>query len=196
MPALRAVLPPSRLLAKQAEYPSSHLHHTFKFKQPSESAMGQARALIYLLRRDLRLSDNVVFSSAASEPGISHFIPLYVFNPSNHELSGLASHPGENQTYPFPEARSRIGRFWRCGPHRVKFLAESLHDLQTSLKAAGSGWKRPPPPRRQVGHRHLGTRGRPRSQRNRRRWRLAISGLRNGGSSGGTCHPARGGAAQ
>lgn len=99
--------------------------------------MGQARALIYLLRRDLRLSDNAIFNAVASERGISHLIPLYVFNPSQYELSGLAQLE-DNQKYPYPEARSRIGKFWRCRPHRAKFLAESLFDLKKSLKAAGS----------------------------------------------------------
>ncbi|KLO08963.1 cryptochrome [Schizopora paradoxa] len=101
--------------------------------------MSQARALIYLIRKDLRLSDNIVFNTVASERGISHLIPLYVLNPSQYELSGLTQVEDDlNQTYPYPEARSRLGGFWRCGPHRVKFLAESLFDLKSSLKAVGS----------------------------------------------------------
>ena len=45
--------------------------------------------------------------------------------------------PGSDRS-PFPEARSSAG-FWRCGPHRAKFLAESVWDLKKSLEKAGSG---------------------------------------------------------
>lgn len=43
------------------------------------------------------------------------------------------------EPWPFPEARSRVGAFWRCGPHRAKFVAETVWDLKTTLEANGSG---------------------------------------------------------
>lgn len=39
---------------------------------------------------------------------------------------------------PYPEARSEIGGFWRCGPHRAKFLTESVWDLKERLQDVGS----------------------------------------------------------
>ena len=92
---------------------------------------------VYVLRRDLRVADNPVFRTLSSLSGSkdAYLIPLYVFNPTQYELSGLVK---EGQTSPYPEARSRLGSFWRCGPHRIKFLAESLHDIQHSLRQKGS----------------------------------------------------------
>ncbi|OCB85959.1 cryptochrome [Sanghuangporus baumii] len=94
------------------------------------------RILIYVLRHDLRLADNPVFTTAAkAHDQFTHLIPLFVLNPIQYELSGFLR-PSEQS--PFPEARSRIGHFWRCGPYRTKFLAESLFDLKKSLQEAGS----------------------------------------------------------
>ncbi|KAL5529735.1 hypothetical protein ACEPAG_5720 [Sanghuangporus baumii] len=94
------------------------------------------RILIYVLRHDLRLADNPVFTAAAkARDQFTHIIPLFVLNPIQYELSGFLR-PSEQS--PFPEARSRIGHFWRCGPHRTKFLAESLFDLKKTLQKAGS----------------------------------------------------------
>ncbi|KAF5374643.1 hypothetical protein D9615_008938 [Tricholomella constricta] len=94
--------------------------------------------LVYLLRRDLRLSDNPVFHALQNHPRYTHVLPLYIFPPSQIEVSGLVqSRIGAKS--PYPEARSRIGKFWRCGPHRAKFLAEGLWDLKSELEALGSG---------------------------------------------------------
>jgi deoxyribodipyrimidine photo-lyase len=103
------------------------------------------KILIYLLRRDLRLSDNPVFHevsqilSAKTEAQFTHLLPLYIFSASQIEISGFRNITDEDEPWPFPEARSRIGRFWRCGPHRAKFLAESVWDLKQSLENVGSG---------------------------------------------------------
>jgi deoxyribodipyrimidine photo-lyase len=42
-------------------------------------------------------------------------------------------------TSPYPKACSKESGFWRCGPHRVKFLAESVWDLKESLEDIGNG---------------------------------------------------------
>ncbi|KAI1617769.1 deoxyribodipyrimidine photo-lyase, partial [Exophiala viscosa] len=100
------------------------------------------RILIYLLRRDLRLCDNPVFHeihklSQQSEKLFTHVLPLYVFAAQQVEVSGLLS--DSDSKSPFPEARSEVGGFWRCGPHRAKFLAESVWDVKSELEKVGSG---------------------------------------------------------
>jgi len=100
------------------------------------------RVLIYLLRRDLRLSDNPVFHeihklSQEPEKPFTHVLPLYVFPAQQVEVSGFLSETGFKS--PFPEARSEVGGFWRCGPHRAKFLAESVWDVKSELEKVGSG---------------------------------------------------------
>lgn len=103
--------------------------------------MASPRVLIYLLRRDLRLHDNPIFHEASrlssqSHAPFSHLLPLYVFSAQQVEVSGLLSPDAQS---PYPEARSQVAKFWRCGPHRVKFLAESVWDCKQSLQGIGSG---------------------------------------------------------
>ncbi|KAH7064954.1 DNA photolyase, FAD-binding/Cryptochrome [Macrophomina phaseolina] len=98
------------------------------------------RILIYLLRRDLRLSDNPVFHHLSQQCGsnsssFTHVLPVYVIPANQVEVSGFLR-PGTQS--PYPEARSQVAGFWRCGPHRAKFLAESVWDLKTSLGKIGS----------------------------------------------------------
>jgi len=88
--------------------------------------------LLYLLRRDLRISDNVVFSVIANSSRYTKLIPLYVLPPHQMQLSGFLSSPSEE--YPYVEARSSLGKFWRTGPCRAKFIAEGLWDLKQNLK--------------------------------------------------------------
>jgi deoxyribodipyrimidine photo-lyase len=87
--------------------------------------------VIYALRRDLRLSDNPVFCELSHEflsgsPSFTHILPLYVFPADQVEISGFIPEDAESEATPkspYPEARSQVGGFWRCGPHRAKFLA-------------------------------------------------------------------------
>jgi deoxyribodipyrimidine photo-lyase len=100
-----------------------------------------ARVLVYLLRRDLRLADNPIFSEIAklnnqSQRPFTHLLPVYVFPAEQVEVSGFIPN-GEKS--PYREARSRVGGFWRCGRLRAKFLAESVWDLKTDLERIGSG---------------------------------------------------------
>jgi len=111
------------------------------------------RILIYLLRRDLRLSDNPVLDEVARrfagpsdgsshhQPAFTHLLPVYVFQAQQVEVSGFlkASDSAKYPKSPYPEARSQVAGFWRCGPHRAKFLAESVWDLKDSLERIGSG---------------------------------------------------------
>lgn len=103
--------------------------------------MSSPRVLIYLLRRDLRLADNPIFTEVSktfqqSQHSYTHFLPIYVFAAQQIEVSGFLL---DSERSPFPEARSNVAGFWRCGHHRAKFLAESVWDLKNSLHETGSG---------------------------------------------------------
>lgn len=100
--------------------------------------MTPPRILIYLLRRDLRVADNPILHhiSTSSSPPYTHLLPLYVFPHNQLEVSGFFTDSSTKS--PFPEARSQVAGFWRCGPHRAKFLAESLWDLKEGLEEKGS----------------------------------------------------------
>ncbi|KAF4549989.1 Cryptochrome DASH-like protein [Elsinoe fawcettii] len=95
------------------------------------------RILIYVLRRDLRVADNPIFHEVSklaqqSQRPFTHFLPVYIFPANQVEVSGFVSGPGKQS--PYPDARSEVGGFWRCGPHRTKFLAESVWDLKKDLE--------------------------------------------------------------
>ncbi|KAM9307579.1 cryptochrome DASH [Gastrophryne carolinensis] len=76
-----------------------------------------ARVVICLLRNDLRFHDNEVLLWA--HRNADHIVPLYCFDPRHY----LGTH-----NYNFP----------KTGPHRLKFLLESVQDLRTTLKQKGS----------------------------------------------------------
>ena len=104
--------------------------------------MSHPRILVYLLRRDLRFADNPVFHEAIkshqqSHHPYTHLLPIYVFAAQQIEVSGFLASPSEKS--PYPEARSEVGGFWRCGEHRAKFIAESVFDLKKTLHGAGNG---------------------------------------------------------
>ena len=104
--------------------------------------MSAPRILIYLLRRDLRMADNPIFIEISriyqqSQHPFTHLLPLYVFPAQQVEVSGFLSSDSEQS--PYPEARSPVGGFWRCGPHRARFLAESVWDAKKSLESLDSG---------------------------------------------------------
>ena len=100
--------------------------------------MPESKVLIYLIRRDLRVSDNPILHHLATSEdlGFTHLLPVCVVTPNQYEVSGFINNGSPS---PFPEARSDVGGFWRCGPHRAKFVAESIWDLKTSFESLGSG---------------------------------------------------------
>jgi deoxyribodipyrimidine photo-lyase len=106
----------------------------------STAKMAPSNILIYLMRRDLRLEDNPIFHelSKAKDSPYTHLLPLYVFPAQQVEVSGFIPKDGGKKS-PYPEARSPVGGFWRCGTHRAKFLAESIWDLKEALEGVGSG---------------------------------------------------------
>ncbi|KAL2069295.1 hypothetical protein VTL71DRAFT_15633 [Oculimacula yallundae] len=101
--------------------------------------MSDSKVLIYLMRRDLRVSDNPVLNSLLSSKnhGFTHLLPLYVFSAQQLEVKGFIADSSTKS--PYREARSKVGGFWRTGPHRVSFLAECIWDLKEGLEKVGSG---------------------------------------------------------
>lgn len=97
---------------------------------------GAPRVRLLLLRRDLRLVDNPLFHALSKAKDHTHVLPVYVFNPQQVETSGFLLPEIKS---PYTEARSRVGGFWRCGPHRAKFVAECIWDLKEHLEKLGSG---------------------------------------------------------
>lgn len=101
--------------------------------------MPDSKLLVYLVRRDLRVSDNPILHALATtkDNSFTHLLPLYVFSAQQLEISGFLK-GGEGRS-PYREARSQVGGFWRCGPHRAKFLAECVDDFKTGLEKVDSG---------------------------------------------------------
>jgi deoxyribodipyrimidine photo-lyase len=96
--------------------------------------------LIYVLRRDLRLDDNPIFHEISQlylsgQARFTHVLPLYVFNARQIEVSGFFT----DSRSPYPEARSNVAKFWRCGPHRARVVGESVWDLKQTLESVRSG---------------------------------------------------------
>ena len=101
-----------------------------------------SRILVYLLRRDLRLADNPIFNEIArlnkqSQKPFTHLLPVYVFPAEQIEVSGFLASSSDRS--PYPETRSQVGGFWRCGRLRAKFIAESVWVLKRDLESVGSG---------------------------------------------------------
>ncbi|CAG2014297.1 unnamed protein product [Fusarium graminearum] len=99
--------------------------------------MAGNKLLVYLLRRDLRATDNpILHHLATSDHGFTHLLPIYILPPHQIETSGFVV---EGQKSPYPLAKSQVGRFWRCGPLRAKFQAECIWDVKKNFENIGSG---------------------------------------------------------
>lgn len=108
------------------------------FQHARMSIMAKSNILIYLLRHDLRLSDNPVFHRLASQSdhGFTHLLPVYIFPAQQIQVSGFIK---DGSPCPYPEARGAVSKVWRTGPHRAKFIAQSVWDLKESLETVESG---------------------------------------------------------
>lgn len=130
---------PSSLIQIQKVFYSESSRPSLKNIQ-HQANMPDSKVLIYVMRRDLRVSDNPILHAISNMPkeeqNFTHLLPLYVFAAQQVEVSGFISKNGQS---PYPEARSKVGSFWRCGPHRAKFTAESVWDLKQGLESIGSG---------------------------------------------------------
>jgi deoxyribodipyrimidine photo-lyase len=100
--------------------------------------MSASNILIYLVRRDLRVSDNPILHhlSTTSDHRFTHLLPVYVFASHQIEVSGFIK---DGSKSPYAEAKSCVGRFWRCGPHRAKIITSSVWDMKKSMEELGSG---------------------------------------------------------
>ena len=103
--------------------------------------MADTNILIYLLRKDLRVADNPLLHYLSSTPdhGFTHLLPVYVFPRLQMDLSGFVDGGDLDSHHDEFSARSRVGHFPRCGPHRAKFIAETVWHLKHSLEDLGSG---------------------------------------------------------
>ncbi|KAI1876183.1 uncharacterized protein JN550_001679 [Neoarthrinium moseri] len=99
--------------------------------------MSASNVLIYFVRRDLRVSDNPILHhlASSSDHGFTHILPVYVFVSNQIEVSGFIK---DGSKSPYPEAKSQVAGFWRCGPHRAKIIAASVWDMKESLQSLGS----------------------------------------------------------
>ncbi|KAF1977909.1 cryptochrome [Bimuria novae-zelandiae CBS 107.79] len=124
------------------------------------------RVLLYILRHDIRLSDNPIFYAASAYslktntytkstqsidtpvrndpfisnqdfPAFTHLLPVYVFPANQVEVSGFIPDPTTKS--PYPQATSHVAGFWRTGHHRARFMAEGLWDLKFRLEQLGCG---------------------------------------------------------
>jgi deoxyribodipyrimidine photo-lyase len=100
--------------------------------------MAGGKLLVYLLRRDLRVSDNPILHHLATskDHGYTHLLPVFVFPSHQVEVSGFLK---DGEQSPYPPAVSEVGKFWRCGPHRAKFLAQSVWDMKKTLEGLENG---------------------------------------------------------
>lgn len=125
-----------------------------------------SRVLIYLMRHDIRLSDNPIFHAASASllkkttytksaqsidthvcddslikdeenASFTHLLPVYVFPANQVEVSGFLSDPTSKS--PYPQAQSPVAGLWRTGHHRAKFMAEGLWDLKERLESMDCG---------------------------------------------------------
>ncbi|KAJ8114968.1 hypothetical protein ONZ43_g4778 [Nemania bipapillata] len=99
--------------------------------------MSDTNVLIYVVRHDLRVTDNPILDRLASSAShnFTHVLPVHIISPCQIEVSGFLR---DGEKSPFPEARSQIARFWRCGPHRARFIAQSLWNLKENLARLGN----------------------------------------------------------
>lgn len=93
--------------------------------------------MIYFVRHDMRVTDNPILDRLASsqDHGFTHLLPLHIILPHQIEVSGFLKDGAKS---PFPEARSEVAHFWRCGPHRARFIAQSLWNLKENLVKLGN----------------------------------------------------------
>ncbi|KAI1122811.1 cryptochrome [Nemania abortiva] len=99
--------------------------------------MSDSNVLIYIVRHDLRVADNPILDHLASstDHNFTHLLPVHIISPYQIEVSGFLQDGAKS---PFPEARSQIAGFWRCGPHRARFIAQSLWNLKENLGKLGN----------------------------------------------------------
>lgn len=134
------------------------------------SASTKPRTYVHLHNFDLRLHDspslfNAHDPSSKISSSITHFLPVYIFDERQLDLSHLpgaaapgkaiADHPGEHQeqnpAYSPNHTRSaplsRVAGFHRTSPYRLAFLLQSVYSLREGYRRSGGdmliGYGRP-----------------------------------------------------
>ncbi|GAW23278.1 hypothetical protein ANO14919_128320 [Xylariales sp. No.14919] len=99
--------------------------------------MESSNVVIYLMQHDLRVADNPILDHLATSANhnFTHLLPVYIIPPHQIEVSGFLQ---DGTKSPFPEARSETAHFWRCGPHRARFISQSLWNLKQNLAKLGN----------------------------------------------------------
>ena len=126
------------------------------------------RVLIYLMRHDIRLSDNPIFHAASAsvssprrtthpdsaksidtwtcdkssivDQSLPHFTHLLPVYVFPADVVEVSGFlPDSKLESPYPQARSQVAGLWRTGPHRAKFVAEGVWDLKQSIEKLGCG---------------------------------------------------------
>ncbi|KAK3996488.1 DASH family cryptochrome [Cladorrhinum sp. PSN332] len=100
--------------------------------------MASKSVAIGIFRRDLRVADNPLLHYAVTQadPKPDFFLPLYVFQANQYEVSGFIQ---DGSPSPYKPARSQVGGFNRCGRYRAEFVGHAVSDLKQSLESLGSG---------------------------------------------------------
>jgi deoxyribodipyrimidine photo-lyase len=93
--------------------------------------------LIHLHKNDLRIHDSPILSLAHSSrhKTVTHILPIYVFDERYINLQCVPSFQCDPRIGP---PKSRLGKFWRTGRHRARFMVESVFDLKQRYKEKGA----------------------------------------------------------
>jgi hypothetical protein len=126
----------------------------------TSTSSSKNRVIIQLHLNDLRTHDSPVLAHAHSDEssGITHFLPVYVWDERLFALSaipgydksdqkpssrprthrGLGDAPRNTSSQSIvPNPKTRLGEFWKTGRHRTKFTVESVFDLRESYRSKG-----------------------------------------------------------
>jgi len=138
----------------------SSLRGTIGCSQCRSMSSKTAEIFIHLHTYDLRTHDSPSLHLAhRPSSDITHFLPLYIFDerqidvshlPNTSSISqpdagtearkqgkqdGNPNHAGPRKTRPSPI--SRVGHFHRSSPHRLLFLLQSVHGLRETYRRSG-----------------------------------------------------------
>lgn len=137
----------------------------------SSQNSGKSNTFIHLHALDLRVHDSPSLhlshdSSSKIASSITHFLPVYIFDDRQLDLSALPSYdttppapradkagarqqgnPHHEPRHTRPAPLSRLGNFHRTSPLRLKFLLESVYGLRETYRRSGGdlliGYGRP-----------------------------------------------------
>ncbi|UKZ60692.1 uncharacterized protein TrAtP1_001962 [Trichoderma atroviride] len=81
--------------------------------------MSGGSILLYIMRRDLRTSDNpILHRLSTAEHGFTHLLPVYILPPDQMEVSGLVK-DGKTSPYPPRQIPSLAALEVRPSPRKI-----------------------------------------------------------------------------